>query len=293
MARCYHCGRSGLFFKVDAELGMCPECIDQEYYKAKEIYNDILKAVTTLRGNNLETDYAISLCDTFYNMISAFRKNPLAIDVLEDNIIQKSTGTTELRGLGFYVGYNYSNLLEDTINRLKREQSSLLRKWTETKHKHSKYASFNEQLIKIPIHDIVLTDEKYTRLAPSDLDDIKFSSISKSSNYERLSNFIVIDVETTGLSPSKNEIIELSAIKFEEWEPVSKFQTLIKPKHPIPEEITKINGISQAMVENSPSIHQVMASFIEYIGDKSTIIGHNLLFDMKFLWSKKGNISIR
>lgn len=94
--------------------------------------------------------------------------------------------------------------------------------------------------------------------------------------------FISVDVETTGLSPVYNELIEISAIKYKGENQVDKFTTLIKPTVEIPELITKITGITNEMVSKSPTIDQVMPNLIDFIGDYP-IIAHNANFDMSFL----------
>lgn len=94
--------------------------------------------------------------------------------------------------------------------------------------------------------------------------------------------FVAIDVETTGLSPLYNELIEISAIKYEGAKKVDTFSTLIKPKNKISSTITNITGISNKMVENAPTVEKVMPELIKFIGD-STIVAHNANFDYSFL----------
>ena len=66
--------------------------------------------------------------------------------------------------------------------------------------------------------------------------------------------FVAVDVETTGLSPILNELIEISAIKYNKTNKIDVFTTLIKPKNEIPNKITQITGISNEMVKNAPSV---------------------------------------
>lgn len=103
-----------------------------------------------------------------------------------------------------------------------------------------------------------------------------------SGTTERPSSFVVFDLETTGLSPNKSEIIEIGAIRFKFNEPVEIFHTYIKPKRKISEKITSINGITNDMVENAPSIEDVLPKFIDFIQD-DVLIAHNSDFDMKFI----------
>lgn len=100
--------------------------------------------------------------------------------------------------------------------------------------------------------------------------------------------FVAIDVETTGLSPFANELIEVSAIKYEGTKKIDSFTTLIKPKVRIPYYITNITGITNEMVQNSPVVEDVMPSLIQFIGN-NPIIAHNANFDYKFIQNYSHN----
>ncbi len=114
---------------------------------------------------------------------------------------------------------------------------------------------------------------------------MKFSDERKkrSSRISALpSDFIVIDVETTGLNPRFDEIIELAALKVINHRAEDCFQCLVKPKRPISGFITGINGITNEMVENSPLIGEALPLYLEFIGD-GILFGHNVRFDINFL----------
>lgn len=100
--------------------------------------------------------------------------------------------------------------------------------------------------------------------------------------------FVAIDVETTGLSPFANELIEVSAIKYNGTKKIDSFTTLIKPKVRIPYYITNITGITNEMVQNSPVVEDVMPSLIQFIGN-NPIIAHNANFDYKFIQNYSNN----
>ena len=89
----------------------------------------------------------------------------------------------------------------------------------------------------------------------------------------------MIDIETTGLSSINNDIIEVGAIRFEDWTPTAIFHSLVKPKKDIPEEITQKTGISNEMVSSSPKFSNIITTLNEFVG-KNNIIGHNLPFDL-------------
>lgn len=102
----------------------------------------------------------------------------------------------------------------------------------------------------------------------------------KTAKYKK--QFVALDVETTGLSPVYNELIEISAIKYDGETKVDTFSTLIKPKRPISRTITNITGITNQMVAKSPQIEDVMPKLVEFIGD-NPIVAHNANFDFSFL----------
>lgn len=123
----------------------------------------------------------------------------------------------------------------------------------------------------------------------SDISDLKYSKITAKTDVNKLGTFVVLDTETTGLSSARDEIIEVAAIKYKAFEPTEIFQTLIKPKKDIPQEATAINGICYAMVENAPMFYMILPELQEFVNGYN-IIGHNLEFDLKFLYRAGLNI---
>lgn len=111
------------------------------------------------------------------------------------------------------------------------------------------------------------------------IDNDKRTEISKR---KKETKFVAIDVETTGLSPLYNELIEISAIKYEGAKKLDTFSTLIKPKKEVSRTITNLTGITNKMLEDAPTIEKVMPELIEFIGD-NPIVAHNANFDYSFL----------
>lgn len=95
-------------------------------------------------------------------------------------------------------------------------------------------------------------------------------------------NYIVFDLETTGLSPIKNEIVQLSAVKVVAGKQVDTFNRYVKPSQRIPLIVTSINGIDNDMVESEQKIEEVLPEFLKFICD-FILIAHNAKFDMSFL----------
>jgi DNA polymerase-3 subunit alpha (Gram-positive type) len=95
-------------------------------------------------------------------------------------------------------------------------------------------------------------------------------------------DFLVVDIETTGLHPSMHRITEISAIRFKNNKIREEFTTLVNPQRHIPSFITNLTGITDSMVKAAPTIQKVMPKFIDFLGDK-TFVAHNAGFDYKFL----------
>lgn len=96
-------------------------------------------------------------------------------------------------------------------------------------------------------------------------------------------DYCVIDIETTGLDPSFNEIIELAAIRVSNNQIVNTFQSLVKPSDDVDEFIEQLTGITNSMLSTAPRIENILPKFLDFIGD-STIVGHNVNFDLNFIY---------
>ncbi len=93
---------------------------------------------------------------------------------------------------------------------------------------------------------------------------------------------IVLDIETTGLSPYKHRITEIAAAKVLNGEVIDTFQALVNPEVPIPRFITRLTGITDEMVYDKPRISQVLPSLRKFLANHP-IFAHNANFDIKFL----------
>ena len=108
-------------------------------------------------------------------------------------------------------------------------------------------------------------------------------SIVRGTSSKSLSDeFVVFDVETTGLSAEKDTIIEIGAVKVKDKKITDSFGTFVNPQRPIPENITNLTGISDDMVADAPVIDDAIRSFYNFIGD-ADLVAHNAKFDTSFL----------
>jgi ATP-dependent DNA helicase DinG len=97
-----------------------------------------------------------------------------------------------------------------------------------------------------------------------------------------MDSIVALDIETTGLDPQKDAIIEIGAVRFNNNRIENEWETLINPGRKIPPFITQLTGISDHMVMEAPSIHDIVADFQHFVGDTS-VLGHNVGFDLSFL----------
>ena len=94
--------------------------------------------------------------------------------------------------------------------------------------------------------------------------------------------FVIVDLETTGVSAIRNQIIEIGAVKVRANRVEDTFQTLIDPNCAIPKGITRITGITTADVYGEPQASDVLEDFIDFLGD-AVFVAHNCSFDWNFI----------
>ena len=132
-------------------------------------------------------------------------------------------------------------------------------------------------------HEIRRSWTDLRRSGLEDWEDFRPVYLGKSFQPERLRRFVVIDTETTGLSCTEDEIIQLSAVRFQNGQAMEYFDTYLKPGKPIPPEAQEINGISEDMVKDAPVLEEVAEAFLAFVGNDPIVL-YNAKFDLMFLW---------
>lgn len=132
-------------------------------------------------------------------------------------------------------------------------------------------------------------------LFPEDLDSPREVGEAQELRLRRLKRFVpdpallireapivVFDLETTGLDPTADRIIEVGAIKLENLKPVAEFSSLVSTSIELTDDIIRLTGINPAMLEGQPSIEEVLPRFLEFI-DGCILVAHNAEFDLSMI----------
>mgnify|MGYP001944793674 CR=1 FL=1 len=106
--------------------------------------------------------------------------------------------------------------------------------------------------------------------------------------------FVVVDLETTGGSATRDAITEVGAVKVRGGEVLGEFQTLVDPGGPVPPVITVLTGITDAMLIGAPRIEEVLPAFLEFagFGPTTVLVAHNARFDVGFLRAAAGRLDL-
>jgi len=105
-------------------------------------------------------------------------------------------------------------------------------------------------------------------------------------------SYVAIDIETTGLDPNYDEIIEIAALKIQNGSETDRFHSLVNPKCEIDEFIESLTGITNAMLEAAPDLEIVLPQFLEFVGD-NVVVGHNVNFDVNFIYDCAENLKLK
>ena len=145
----------------------------------------------------------------------------------------------------------------------------------------------NREKMIVPENYGFVKPHKYSGFSQSDIfhsDKIPQFLIGK--------DFVVFDLETTGLNPSSDMIIEIGAVKISNGVMTETFSTLVNPQRPIPPKNVELTGITDSDVKDSPLIRDVMPDFYKFC-DGCTLVGQNSdAFDVPFLKAAAERLNI-
>ncbi len=123
------------------------------------------------------------------------------------------------------------------------------------------------------------------------VDDMKHTVTRSKGQFIADQTFVAFDIETTGFSPVKNQIIEIGAVKISGGKVIDHFSSFINPRVPIPFQIEKLTGINDGMVMDAPEISEVLPAFLDFCAD-CVLVAHNADFDMSFITQKARDMGV-
>ena len=102
-------------------------------------------------------------------------------------------------------------------------------------------------------------------------------------NGERMTDsFVCIDLETTGLDPKRDKIIEIGAVKVEQGEVTGEWEIFVNPERKLGERIVELTGIRDEQLAGAGKIAEILPGLFAFLGDYA-LLGHGVLFDFSFL----------
>lgn len=106
--------------------------------------------------------------------------------------------------------------------------------------------------------------------------------LSRGSGTDMNDSYISVDLETTGLNPKIDKIIEIGAVKVVNGQVEGHFHSLISPRQKLTQRITDLTGINDEMLKEAPGIEACIGGFLDFSGEL-LLLGHNIIFDYSFL----------
>lgn len=101
-------------------------------------------------------------------------------------------------------------------------------------------------------------------------------------NMKKIDSYVCIDLETTGLNPKTDRIIEIGAVRVEKGERTGSFETFINPGRLLSDKVKELTGICDEQLENAPDIAEVLPGLMDFLQD-AVLLGHSVLFDYSFI----------
>jgi DNA helicase II / ATP-dependent DNA helicase PcrA len=105
----------------------------------------------------------------------------------------------------------------------------------------------------------------------------------RASDYQPLRDFVIFDLETTGVDTARCEILEIGAIRYEDGRERARYETFVKPSGPVPPASTAIHGITDAMLEKAPAPVQALSDFFRFVGSLDLVAHNGSSFDFPVL----------
>ena len=167
-------------------------------------------------------------------------------------------------------------LTKALVERIQGKQKMLQEFWEAQKW-------FEELIPSLQTYELTVDPDAEPLSKKLDYEYQNTNNVTSRTPLAKFNDFYAIDLETTGLSEVKNEIIQIAIIKFHHFQPVEILSSYVKPRKGLKLEAAAINHITEDMVVDAPYIEQIMQSVDAFIGERAPIVAHHLQFEYKFL----------
>lgn len=167
-------------------------------------------------------------------------------------------------------------LTKALVERIQGKQKMLQEFWEAQKW-------FEELIPSLQTYELTVDPDAEPLSKKLDYEYPNTNNVTSRTPLAKFNDFYAIDLETTGLSEVKNEIIQIAIIKFHHFQPVESLSSYVKPRRGLKPEAAAVNHITEDMLADAPYIEQIMQSADTFIGEKAPIVAHNLQFEYKFL----------
>lgn len=118
-----------------------------------------------------------------------------------------------------------------------------------------------------------------------------FSQIKEAEWRKQVTDsYVCIDLETTGLDPKRDKIIEIGAVKVEAGQVLAQWESFVNPRRKLEERIVELTGIRDEQLMDAPTIGEILPAFLDFVEDR-VLLGHGVLFDFSFI--KKAAVNER
>lgn len=228
-----------------------------------------------------EIERAAFACKSFIDKMQLLPETPEIGNAIKE-IAEKNILWWEIPGLG-RIDYDEEKDLI-MLGRLSEEAQNMATKLNSMVNHSVEFQKLLSSLhfVDIKFQSVTTQDPMKGQPWPS----LQTYNVTARTPLARLERFIVLDVETTGLNPMENEIIQISAIRFMNFYPVEVFATYIKPRKGLKAEAAEINHITEEQISDAPYFEDIQESFTSFIAGSDPLVGHKLSFDYNFLVSK-------
>lgn len=233
---------------------------EEKNYKENEKIIEELKSKLPFRltlTHKCNLDWNLSRIERQEKIIELYKNNLLELEQEAKNEKNRIFADDEING---YIDYY------DLAKRIIKAEGKYKIYFTEKQKEN-----LNNDLLQETIKAIQNSDINYYNYM-----------FSKNKIYRFVKDYIVFDLETTGLNCVKDKIIEIGALKYKNGKLIDTFHYLVNPKIDIDNEISSLTGITNDMLKNEKTIDKILPKFVDFI-ENYALVAHNSSFDLSFI----------